>query len=265
MLSGNNTYGGVPSSQGFYLTQTVVNGGELRVNGQTGTNSGTGGSTVVVNAGGTLSGSGQIIPAQQVEALNTVTINGGAIIAPGPGGPGKLTVGATTTPGVTTATVNQVAGSFFRFLYSNGANLTPAAVDTGASNVAGSATGNNELVVNGGLNLEPNALWQILGNASDFAAGQSYSFLEETATTVNGTNTTDSYNIDYITNPAAFDVSQFANFTPGSMDIQVHNVGNNVYLNITSVPEPGTLAATGAAALGLIGAIRRRRKAAKVG
>src|SRR5205823_5893939 len=74
ILSGANTYGS-SGSPGFYLTQTVVNAGELRVNNTSG--SGTGGSTVVVNSGAMLSGTGTIVPVQAATARNTVTVNSG--------------------------------------------------------------------------------------------------------------------------------------------------------------------------------------------
>src|SRR5205823_4683665 len=71
ILTGANTYGSTGTA-GFYLTQTVVSGGELRVNNTVG--SGTGGSTVVVNSGGTLSGTGFIVPTQLGTARNTVAV-----------------------------------------------------------------------------------------------------------------------------------------------------------------------------------------------
>ena len=250
VLSGNNTYGGVAGTAGFYLTQTIVNAGELRVNGQTGANSGTGGSTVVVNNAGTvLSGNGQIIPAQQLEARNTVYINSGAILSPGLNTPnvngtltpGALTVGSATTPGTTTAQVNQTAGSFYRFLYTSSPVPAPAAADTGLSETAGSATGNNELVVNGSLVLAAGANFSIFGNESDFTAGQNYSFLVGTATSI-----PQSYSIDSVSNPGQFDTSNFANFVPGEFFMQVHTVGNNEYFNLTTpVPEPSSLLLVG--------------------
>src|SRR5207244_4293674 len=69
ILSGANTYGPA-GAYGFYTTATTVNAGELRVN------SGTGGSLVLVNPSGRLSGTGTIVPTQGITARNTVTVNG---------------------------------------------------------------------------------------------------------------------------------------------------------------------------------------------
>jgi hypothetical protein len=274
VLSGNNTYGvgsGSAAAPGFYLTQTIVNSSELRVNGQTGANSGTGGSTMAVNgtslvAPGILSGNGQIIPNQQLQSRNLVNVNSFGIVSPGqntanPNGtllPGTMTIGSTATPGATTAEVHENANSYFRFLYTSNPLPVSAAADTGGSETAGSTTGNNELVVNGALVLDAGAKFQIFGNFADFTPGSNYSFLVATATSI-----PNSYDITYASNPGQFDTSNFTGFTPGVFSMEVHNVGNNEYFNLTTaVPEPSTLLATGAAALGLIGAIRRKRRAA---
>jgi autotransporter-associated beta strand protein len=76
-LTGNNSYSGT----------TVVNAGTLLVNGQTGTNSGTGTGAVTVNTGGTLGGTGQIAGA--------VTVNAGGLIRGG----SSRTVGTLTLLG----------------------------------------------------------------------------------------------------------------------------------------------------------------------
>ena len=65
-----------------------MSGGTLLINGQTGSNSGTGTSAVVVN-GGTLGGNGRI--------GGTVTVNTGASLAPGVGGSGTLSIAGNTT------------------------------------------------------------------------------------------------------------------------------------------------------------------------
>jgi autotransporter-associated beta strand protein len=255
VLTGNNTYGSAANSTAFYLTQTVVNNGELAVNGQTTTNSGTGGSTVVVNSGATLAGSGQIIPLQQLRSRNTVVINSGGILAPGPDAPGTLTIGSATTPGTTDAQVNLNANSFFKFLYTSGSVAT-APFDSGSSQTSGSATGNNLLLVHGNLALDAGTIIDVSSMLPvDFpiGSGQTYSFLEATADA-----SLANYSADSGINPG--------NFTgvPAGYDVLVHNVGNNLYLNIqATVPEPGTMATAGAVALfGLAGMIRRRRKAA---
>jgi autotransporter-associated beta strand protein len=273
ILTGNNTYGvgsGSAAAPGFYLTQTNVNSSELRINGQTGANSGTGGSTVAVNGTslavpGILSGNGQIIPNQQLQARNLVNINAFGIVSPGqntanPNGtllPGTMTVGSSATAGVTTAEMHENANSYFRFLYTSSPLPVNAAVDTGGSETAGSTTGNNELVVNGALVLDAGAKFQIFGNFLDFTGG-TYSFLVATATSI-----PQNYDITYAANPGSFDTSNFANFNPVGVTMEVHNVGNNEYFNITtSVPEPSSLMLIGAGAVGLAGAIRRKRAAA---
>jgi hypothetical protein len=135
-----------------------------------------------------------------------------------------------------------------------------AAADTGGSLTPGSATGNNELVVNGNLVLSAGANFQIVGTFANFTPGNTYSFLIASATIINGGNTTNSYDIKYSANPTQFDVSNFTGFTPGVFDMEVHNVGTNEYFNLTPVPEPSSLLLVGAGAAGL-GWYRRRRRA----
>ena len=110
--------------------------------------SGTGGSLVTVNSGGTLSGIGTIIPAQTLESRNTVTIKSGGTPAPG-NSPCILTIGSVTTPGITTATVSFESGARFKFQYTG--TPAPAAPDSGASPAPG-ASGDSMVTVNGALN-----------------------------------------------------------------------------------------------------------------
>jgi autotransporter-associated beta strand protein len=252
ILTGANTYGN-SGTPGMYLTQTVVNAGELRVNN--GAGSGTGGSTVVVNTGATLSGTGFIIPTQLLTARNTVTVNGGGKIAPGlpttTSNPGTLTIGSGTTPGVNDATVTIAAGGKFG-VYQN-VNNPPvtAAANTGGSGPAGTA--NNLLTVFGSLTINPGAVVTIAGDFNSFPDHTvPYSFQVATATTIpTAVN---------ITSQAQFDTTQFQNYVPGLVQFSLQSAGTSVYLNVVPVPEPSAVlavcAAAGAAGVG----VRRRRK-----
>jgi hypothetical protein len=249
-----------------YRGGTVLNSGTLQVTNAYG--SGTGNGTVTVNGSGNsnpsiLSGTGYLLPTTGTEAGNTVTINSGGILAPGntvaaTQVPGTLTVGSPVVPGTTTGTVHEANGSVFRFLY---AGVPAGAVpDSGGSATSGSSTGNNLILVNGNLILDGSAKFQIVGNENDFSQLNNYSFLVGSATTINGTNTTNSYDITYANNPTLFDTSLFQNFDPNKFMMEVHNVGNLEYFNLTSpVPEPSTLLLVGGAA-GVFGMIRRRRQ-----
>jgi autotransporter-associated beta strand protein len=258
VLTGANTYGSSGNS-GFYLAQTAVNGGELRVNNTSG--SGTGGSAVVINGGGTLSGTGFIIPTQLATARNTVTVGSGATLSPGlpvtTANPGTLTVGSSTTPGLTDATVTLASGSKLAF-YQN-ATVTPvsAAPNTGGSGTAGTA--NNQLTVLGVLNINPGATVTIAGDYNSFPDHTvPYSFQVATATSIpTAVN---------ITSQTQFDASQLQNYTPGAYVFSLQSVGNAVFFNMTPapVPEPSlvlAVCAAGAAA----GFVARRRRPAREG
>ena len=227
-LLGANTYSGA----------NIVNAGELKANNLTGSATGTG--VVDIRAGAVLSGTGFLVPNLGSEAANLITLRTDAVLSPG-NSPGILTAGSVTTTG----TVIMEAGSIFRFEYAG----TPVsvAVDTGGSATPGA--GNDEIAVNGTLNINPNAIFSIAGDFNDYAPGQSYSFLVGTAT-----NTVAAFDI---TAPAQFDTTGFLNYTTAAL--QWHNVGNNVFFNIVvPVPEPGT-AGLAALTLGAL-TLRRRRK-----
>lgn len=260
VVTGANTYGTLTTNQQFYLSQTTINGGELQVNNTTG--SGTGGSTVVVNSGGTLSGTGTIIPQQTLESRNTVVIKSGATLKPGvgPGAPGVLTIGSTTTPGVTTASVDLQSGSRFTFHYT-GTQTGGVAVNSGGSATPG-ATGSSNVRVNGTLNWDPNTVFSFVGNIADFNIAQTYSYRIADA------DTTNVININSISNPGSFNFSQFVGYS-GQFNWTIQNapgagpgtpLANAIYVNFTPVPEPVTVIGACAAVSGAFLAIRRLRR-----
>jgi autotransporter-associated beta strand protein len=91
--SGTETLTGVNA----YTGATTVNGGTLRVNG---TGSLAAGSAVTVGASGTLGGTGTV----------NGTVNASGTIAPGSGGVGTLTVGATTLSGTLAVEIDGANG-----------------------------------------------------------------------------------------------------------------------------------------------------------
>ena len=252
VLTGANTYG--PSgNSGFYLAQTVVNAGELRINNTTG--SGTGGSAVVVNSGGRLSGTGFIVPTQLGTARNTVTVNSGGTLSPGlpvtNASPGTLTVGSSTTPGLTDATVVLGAGSRLAFFQNTTVAPAAAGVNTGGSGTAGTA--NNVLTVLGNLVVDPAAVFAIAGDYNTFPSHTaSYSFQVATATAIpTAVN---------ITNQSQFDTSQFLSYNPGDYVFSLQSAGNALYFNmqLAPVPEPSLVLAVCAGAAAAL-RLRRRR------
>jgi hypothetical protein len=219
---------------------------------------------VVVNGGATLSGIGTIVPTQQLEARNTVAVNGGATLDPGipvsTSSPGILTVGSAVTPGTTTAAVTMAPNSKWAFYFNNAAGpATPAALDTGGSTLTAGTT-NNELVVNGNLALDMTLTFGINGDATQFTPGNTYSFLVATSTT--GMSPAGSV----IPSQAQFDTTNFTGYVPGSFQFSLDAVPgatNQLFFNMTPVPEPGTLALVGAAAAAGLWRWRRRRTAGR--
>jgi fibronectin-binding autotransporter adhesin len=91
LAAGTSTNPFIFSGSNSYRGGTIVNSGILRVNNTFGSGTGTG--SVTVNSGGTLGGSGFILPATG----NTVTIASGGVVSPG-NSIGTLTLGSPTTP-----------------------------------------------------------------------------------------------------------------------------------------------------------------------
>ncbi len=255
LASGGNDSGFVFSFSNSYRGGTVLSSGTLAVTNTFA--SGTGSGIVTVN-GGTLKGTGYILPTQGSEAANTVSINSGGILSPG-NALGTLTVGSPVTPGTTTATVNENSAAIFNFLYSTG-HVVGAALDTGGSETPGGATGNNFLKVYGTLDINSLADFQISSvTLTDFPTTSTYSFQLAAATTIGG-----AYEIDSVNDPSQFLGAGAASLEAAGFILQVDNNGanpNNEYFNLIPVPEPGTMLLLGAAGVGGLGWYRRRRQA----
>jgi autotransporter-associated beta strand protein len=212
ILAAANTYAG----------PTNVEAGRLLVNGQTGSDSGTGTGAVSVQSGGTLGGNGRIGGA--------VTINAGGILAPG-----TTTATPTLTVGSTVAVNGIYAVNFFG----------TAAADFGALAGQGAVTygGAGSSVA---LNLGTVTVAD-LRNAVGIGNTRNYTIVQSTGT-ISGAfgNAATSGPIDFTS--FGFDTSEWT-ITYGS---------NQTVLSFTPVPEPMTMLAIGLAGTGLI-AIRRRR------
>lgn len=201
----------------LYAGATLINGGTLRVNNTTG--SGTGTSPVTVASGGTLDGGSNTTLPSTGFIGGTVTVQTGGKLSPGTGA-GVLTVNNTVTMN---------AGSIFVWDINNAAP-GGAAFSTGLSNVTTPTVLQDTLITNS-FNAT-NLLFTITElTPVTLSTTTSYSFLvvqSSTAPTLTGTTT--------------FDVTAAPNFQ--SYQSVVGNLitldisGNNIYLNLSAVPEP---------------------------
>jgi autotransporter-associated beta strand protein len=224
----------------------TINGGVFAANNTTGSATGAAGVPVKVGAGGTLAGAGSVAGAVTVGRFGTV--------APGDGGVGTLTVGGNTTftresalavgvgPSGTnntlavtgaTTTVNLQSGTILALTNSGGFDNTAAA---SYSVVAMPAGGGGRIQVNG----TATAANQLLGTYAQ-GAGSDLTLPVTIQPQIGGT-------------------SGFA-LNPGDT-FTLSRVGDAAVLSFTpaAVPEPATVGLVAAAALGLAGAARRRRK-----
>jgi autotransporter-associated beta strand protein len=224
VFSGNNSY----------TAGTTVNAGTLLVNGQTGSESGTGSGAVTVNGGGTFGGTGR--------AAGAVTINSGGTVSGGDSGIGTLNIGGNLT-------FNSGAQQSFRITSAG----TPAAVSTGGSSIGSIPNpDNNNFIDIGGsfLPLGDTATYQFVvdGTGATFNPNQSYSYQV-------GRVATDVVGPFVLNNQAQFSAIGFTD--PFVFSLTGNGLGA-VYLNIAPVPEPATVLALAAGALGAGTYLRRR-------
>jgi autotransporter-associated beta strand protein len=226
ILSGNNTY----------TAGTTVNGGTLLVNGQSGTNSGTGTGPVAVNNGGTFGGTGR--------AGGAVTVNNGGTIRGGD----ATAVGTLTIGGLLTFTTG--ARQEFRITDEG----TPAAPSTGGSSLGTipNPTNNNFINLFGGFNpTGDTSTYQFVidGTGSTFNPIESYSYQVALS---NGQDVS----FINLTSQSQFTTVGFDG-SPFVFSLTGNSLGA-VYLNIAPVPEPATVLALAAGALGAGTYLRRR-------
>lgn len=221
--------GTVTISRGnLYTGTTNVNAGVLSVTNTSG--SATGDSVVTVNSGGTLGGTGTLSGA--VTVTSGGTIRGGLTTANN----GKLTLGG---------------GLAIQ------ANSTIAVGISG-----GNASGTNGGSSNGSVN---NTLLAITGGTTTIDAGTKF-VIDGT-----GVSFTNNSNYSYRIATGAGDqhllnINDQALFSTTGFSAQAFSVtgdvSGNIYLNFQPVPEPATVLAIGAAGLGAVSWVRRRRQKA---
>lgn len=232
-FSANNTYSG----------NTLVNAGELRVTGQTGTNSGTGTGNVVVMNGGMLAGTGQALPGtgKAITVLSSGTIRGDSGT-----GTGTLTVGNT---------VIQSGGNLFANLGSVDSN--------GVGTSSKLALGANTLDLKTGSILK-------LDDVTGFSSTTAGTFKVATFTSgssllLDGASPTDDvfgvYTVGATTpnsGPVNLDVSGLTLANGDKLTLK--RSGSDLVLVFTPVPEPASLLAVCGLAAGGFALVRRWRR-----
>lgn len=211
------------SGNNTFSGPTSIAGGKLVV---TGTN--TGGGTVTIGSGGVFGGSGSF--------SGPVIVNSGGSVSPG-NSPGTLSVGATTFAG----------GGNFDFEI-NSVTGTPG-TQWDLLSVSGAltitATSGSPFTVN----LKSLTLADTAGLVSDFNNTNSYTWkFVQTSGGVSG----------FAADKFQFNTSNFQN-SLGIGSFFVTNIGNDLFVNFTPVPEPSTYALM-ALGLGVIVVLARRRR-----
>jgi autotransporter-associated beta strand protein len=228
-------------SVNLYQGNTLIQGGTLLASaGANSTGNGSAGGLVIVGGSGTLGGQGGINNGVRVQS-------GGMIRAGDLNGVGTLTQtgagGLTIADGGTLAVRISAAG-------------TSAAPGTGGSSAGTlpNPTNHNFLDFGGIFTFGTNANILIDGQGATFNSAQTYSYQIAYfgGTDLSGLN---------VTNQARFSTINFSNANDFLFSL-TGNAAGAVFLNLTPVPEPGTVLGLAAGALGLGGLVRRRWRGA---
>lgn len=223
-----------------FVGNTVIRSGELRVSGQTGTNSGTSNGNVLVMSGGTLGGTGQALPSSgnQISVLNGGTIRGDS-----GAGTGTLTVGNTVVQnggilavqhgsGTTASSLTMTSGSVLNL--NSGAVIDPNGTIGGERVIANLDSGAGALIV-GGTTYNSDATIATYTHAGGNTGLQAFGALQ-------------------------LDVTGLS-LSAGDV-IQLRRNASNQLVFITPVPEPAfMLVACGLVVGGVVGVRKLRRKA----
>jgi autotransporter-associated beta strand protein len=223
-FTGNNSYTG----------NTVVYSGTLLVNGQTGTNSGTGTGVVVVNSIATLGGDGRI--------------------GDGTKGRVEVTVGGTLRPGDGTSVATLTQNSNEDATFNAGSRLRIAVGNSPTASSLFRTLGEGDIDLT--RLTTSNKLSITLFAVETLQLGAPY--------TLTLLNAEGSGSMLYPT--GGFDQNLFAvtasGFTFDSSGYTLTGTSNVLMVSFVPVPEPATVLAVGAAGLGALGLLRRRRSRA---
>lgn len=218
-----------------YTGGTTVSAGTLLVNGQTGTQSGTGTGAVTVNTGATLAGNGQ--------AAGAVTVNTGGRVTGGQGTAAgeQLTLGGNLTL-ANNSTIRIAAG--------NGATANDTTL-----------AGSSQLAVAGVLGRQTATDRVTIDIA--FAAGGNLDLTGNTTYTRRVATYGSLSNLTpgtYDSSSGVFNVTSPSFGVDPGWTVLVGQNGSALDVVFTPVPEPGAILAVGLAGLGVAGLARRARR-----
>lgn len=226
---------------GSYSGPTTVDGGTFIVD-----SAGSVASTITVNSGGTLAGSGQVA---------SVVLNSGGNISPGTAGVGKLTSSGATH------TWNDGSTVYFEFRDPTGGNAM-AGTNWDLVDLTGST-----LSLSGVITLRVDA-WKSDNSAhatsttdNGFDQNVSYQWLFATTGGLSGFTPSTFVVVDNTAGAGVFGAPSNAfTRTLQAGAFWVSNSGNDLYLNYSAIPEPGSLTLVALAGIGYAGYRRYRRQ-----